>query len=170
MAKKKINITEEQYIRYYNAKDNIYKELYLSDINHANIGILNLISLADRTEQERQEIALKGNKESVKARRIKKGIRLAKEYMQYYTEYNKEYNKVINKYKNDNDILTIKDNNKIDALNRRYERKENKFNEIEKQLKDLYNIDIIEKLKEHLEIEQSITNTMMKQYKKIKGA
>lgn len=169
MANKKINITEEQYKRYYNAKDNIYKELYLSDIRHANIGILNLVSLADRTEKERQEIALKGNEESVKARRIKKGIRLAKEYMRYYAQYNKEYNQVISKYKDD-DILTIKDNNKLDALNRKNARKESKFNEIEKQLKDLYNIDLTEKLKEHLEIQKSISETLTKQYKKLKGA
>lgn len=161
-------LKNKQILRYYNAKDNKYKELYLSDTRHANIGILNLVSLEERTAEERKEIALKGNEASLKARRINKGIKITKDLARFNKEVEKSLYILRNKRK-DNDALSIRDTKHLEALNRKKERKFNKFIEIEEQLRELYGIDLIEKVKERIELEKGVSDMILKHTSKLKG-
>lgn len=150
-------LTKEQVLRYYNAKDNKYKELYLSDLAHANIGILNLVGLEDRTAEERKAIALKGNEASIKARRINKGIKITKDLAIFIIELNKTQ-----LLYNNTKLLSIRKKKHLETLKRKQERKYKRFYNIKKQLKELYGIDLIEKVKERAELEKGLYETILK--------
>ena len=152
--------------RHIKAKDNIYKELYLSTPKYYNIGILNLVSLEERTAEERKAIALKGNEASIKTRRINKGLRIAKEFIYFEKEYNDIYDNIFSKYSNE-DYLSIRNTNRLIALNKKYERQEKRFNEIEKQLKELYSVDLMQLLENQLKAEVNAISYLYKQYEKI---
>lgn len=150
-------LTKEQILRYYNAKDNKYKELYLSDLAHANIGILNLVGLEDRTAEERKAIALKGNEASIKARRINKGIKITKDLAIFIIELNKTQ-----LLYNNTKLLSIRKTKHLEALKRKQEKKYKRFYNIKRQLKELYGIDLIEKVKERAELEKGLYETILK--------
>lgn len=155
-----IRLTKEQKERYINAKDSIYKRLYLSDTRHLNIGILNLVNLKNRSEEQRKEIALKGNKASIQARRIKKGIKLGKETIDCYRNYKIAKDKFSTK-----DRISKRNANKLGALNRKYERKENRFINLALQIDEQYNVDLLKELEKQLETERHIKIMLAKKLK-----
>lgn len=131
--------------------DNIYKTLWLNNAKYG-IELLNLISLADRDQETRREIARKGGLASGKARLEKAFI---EQYLIYYlelthakdqalniiTEYNGRYkNKIdVNDLDSINKYLPLKLLNKLRALYNRVYREQNKLKKIIDKYKGKYN-------------------------------
>ena len=73
------------------------------------MNIRNLINLKDRTEEERQAIAIKGNKASIYTRRINKYFKLKQKHKRVKADLETAIEEYINKYayycKDFNDIL-----------------------------------------------------------------
>lgn len=87
----------------------LYKGLYLNDLRY-NASILNLVNLADRSQQERQAIAQKGNAASIKKRRINSGINA---FISWASLYKKAV--VLEDELNAREHITLKDQGKYNA-------------------------------------------------------
>ena len=141
-------------------KEDIYKELYFKEFRY-NAGLLNLINLADRPKEQRQEIARQGNTASLKTRRINRAVKRCKR-LAYFQQ----------KYFNDSTVikdgsgadLTQKELNHLTALNNKYDRLELEYNQASEQIKELYHIDALEETKERLRFEQEIAREIIKEY------
>ena len=119
--------------------NNIYKTLWLDNPKYS-INILNLVSLSDRTETERQEIARQGGTASGKARlkdayqkqvltAILDNIRAREQINDIINSYNGRYKSKIN-IANPESItayLPLKLLNKINAINNRLQRQRNQI-------------------------------------------
>ena len=128
--------------------DNIYNTLWLNNAKYG-IELLNLISLADRDQETRREIARKGGIASGKAR-LKKAF--TEQYLIYYLELSHAKDQALNiineyngRYKNKIDIndldsinkyLPIKLLNKIRAIYNRVYRQQTKLKKIAKRYQE----------------------------------
>lgn len=132
-------------------KDDIYKDLYFnSEDKYFNAGMLNLVNLADRDEQQRKAIARQGNAESIKQRRISKGIKACKRFNHFQDRYFKDPAVIKS---NDGRQLTKKETAHLTAINSRYDRLELAYKQISEQAKELYGIDIAEETRKQEELE-----------------
>lgn len=143
-------------------KQDIYSDLYFNGNRLYNAGLLNLVNLADRTEEERRAIAKQGNAESLKARRIKKGIRLTKRFAYYEQRYFKD--PVVLKDEG-GQTLTQKEENHIIALNNKYDRLQQAYEQIKEQLSELYGVDVLEVTQQRLLDEYNGALWLARKYK-----
>lgn len=142
-------MTEKTYIDDY--PNNIYKTLWLNNRRY-NITLLNLVNLADRDETTRQAIAGQGGKASGKARLLNA---INKQYVIYYLEQmhaKEQVHRIINGYagrhKNKIDINNIDSINKylplrllskLNAINNKLIRQQQRLKRIAERNKAKYN-------------------------------
>lgn len=132
-------------------KDDIYKDLYFnSEDKYFNAGMLNLVNLADRDEQQRKAIARKGNAESIKRRRINKGIKLYRRFKEFKKMYADDPATI---KCTDGRILTKKETSHLATLNKRYDRLQRECLQMKEQLKGLYGIDVKEEIRKQESLE-----------------
>lgn len=122
--------------------DNVYKTLWLANSSYG-INILNLISLADREPEKRQEIARQGGIASGKARRKKAYTKQLLEVTLYTMQARDNVRAIIEGYNGRfKDLVNMSDMNTINAylplklldklntINNRLQRKIDRLNEI----------------------------------------
>lgn len=129
-------------------REDIYKDLYFNTDVYNKPGLLNLINLADREEEQRQAIAKKGNTASLKTRRINKGVKATLRFAYFQRDY---FNDATVIKDQGGRKLTVKEENHINALNNKYDRLELEYKTIRQKLKELYNVDVLEITKERTE-------------------
>lgn len=114
----------------------------------------NLISLEDRTEQERSLIASKGAYATNKLKRLEKLKRLAKSFYIIETKTESYEQELASKHSIEdiNELydtkLTIKETNKLNSLNNRSTRAYKLFKAIADEVKEKYGIDYKDYLEE----------------------
>ena len=143
-------------------KDDIYKDLYFNtEDKYFNAGMLNLVNLADRGEEQRKAIARQGNAESIKQRRINKGVKACKRFNFFQDKYFKDP-AVIKEM--DGQQLTKKETAHLIALNSRYDRLELAYKQISEQVKELYEISVLEETKHRVFDDWLAYLRMLKKY------
>ena len=141
-------------------KEDIYKELYFKECRY-NAGLLNLINLADRPREQRQEIARQGNAASLKTRRVNRAVKRCKRLAYYQQRYFKD--SVVIKDESGAE-LTQKEIKHLIALNNKFDRLELQYNQAAEQIKELYDVDALEETKQRLRFEQEIAREIIKEY------
>lgn len=118
------------------------------------MNVNNLISLEDRTEQERSVIASKGAYATNKLKRLEKLKRLAQSFLNIETKAESYEQELASKYSVEdidelyNIKLTIKETNKLNSLNNRSTRAYDLFMAIADEVKEKYGIDYKDYLEE----------------------